>query len=109
VAGQQGRHRRRPARWSKRRQIWQTLRILREEITKQQVAAITGLPYPTVQNYVAYLERAGYVRRLPGRGKAGAGPGPVRFRLVRDTGPHAPIASRDGRVYDPNLDAVMTA
>jgi len=106
MAGFQGQHHRRPVRWSKRRQIWQAIRIL-AAFTKHQVAAVTGLPYSSVNNYLAYLERAGYLVRLPGRAPAGAGPGPVRFRLVRNTGPHAPIPWMDGRVYDPNTGEVF--
>lgn len=42
-----------------------------------------------VQRYLLLLERAGYLRRLRKRGRE------LRYALVRDTGPEAPMVHRD--------------
>lgn len=42
-----------------------------------------------VQRYLLLLERAGYLRRLRKRGRE------LRYALVRDTGPEAPMVRRD--------------
>ena len=57
----------------------------------------------TAKSYCLYLARAGYLQLLSGvpRHKAS------RYRLVKDTGPKAPVIQRVKHVYDPNLGIVV--
>lgn len=54
-----------------------------------------------VQRYLLLLERAGYLRRLRKQGRE------LRYALIRNTGPEAPMVARDRRsVKDPNTGEV---
>jgi predicted transcriptional regulator of viral defense system len=54
-----------------------------------------------VQRYLLLLERAGYLRRLRKQGRE------LRYALIRDTGPEAPMVARDRRsVKDMNTKEV---
>jgi hypothetical protein len=63
-------------------------------------------PEDNLRRYILALCRAGYVVRLPkrvGQPEVGAA-APMQWKLVRDTGPHAPVLRRRGTCfYDPNL------
>jgi hypothetical protein len=61
-----------------------------------------------ISAYLGALARAGYVRQLPvrARGLRRYSSGHVRWRLLLDTGPRAPVwRRRAGTVYDPNTRA----
>lgn len=81
--------------------VWQSMRIMRQfsrsDLVATAEAGVTG-----VERYVRALLGAGYVRLVQARvsGRPGSRD---RFALVRDSGPLAPIARRDGSgVFDPN-------
>jgi hypothetical protein len=63
--------------------------------------------YSNVRKYVKALARAGYVTRMPTREQAlnATSNGCIRWFLVKDTGPEAPVwrVSR-GTIYDPNTE-----
>lgn len=84
-----------------RSRMWQSMRVLRsftiaDVITSAEVGASAAM------KYVGYLRKAGYVRCVVPRerGRTGAH---AQFRLVTDTGPHAPRIGAHG-VCDPNLE-----
>jgi len=59
--------------------------------------------------YLRGLEQAGYVFRLQVKapGTSLTSNGFVRWSLIRDTGPQAPVLRRDGTVFDPNTQEVV--
>lgn len=76
-----------------RQRMWLSMRVLRAFTTKDlAVTADTTLRH--AQLYVAGLKPAGYLRELPheGKGRAVA----RKYRLVKDTGPHAPRVTDEG-------------
>jgi len=92
-----------------RTKSWQSMRILREfSLADLQVTA--EVTYDSAKKYVRLLERAGYLLRVV---RHSGQPGSyARWRLVRDSGPVAPILRgglRPDRVYDPNLQEVFGA
>lgn len=91
---------RKPVRNTMRQRAWKAMRIHRE-FTVPDLAMIVSrdapaAAYNSLQTYLRQLTAAGYVMRMPGkaRGTAISSPGFNRFRLVRDTGPRAPVYSR---------------
>jgi hypothetical protein len=85
-----------------RENLWRSMRILRS-FTRGQLAAVVEREPGSVSRYVTALHRAGYLRRtqIIEAGRRGAS-----WRLVRDTGPVAPVLRRNGTVYDPNNDTL---
>ncbi len=83
-----------------RARAWLAMRMLR---TFDAPALITacGITRDNAVKYLAELAGAGFVRRLSdyAGGKAGVF---REYRIARDSGPKAPITSRDGAVYDQN-------
>jgi hypothetical protein len=64
-----------------------------------------GRGYRSALKYLLFLERAGYLRKLPvrARGTAPTSNGFVRWLLVDDTGPEAPVVQPlKGEVVDRN-------
>jgi len=80
--------------------MWQTLRITGHALTPVELAGLSstvGVPVSltAARDYLGYLNRAGYLSSTGGR-----------FRLIKNTGPKAPMVQRTKRVYDPNNDSV---
>lgn len=86
-----------------RDKIWRAMRITRKfSIADLQV--ISGAGYENARRYVLALQRAGYLYRLrTEKGFARTSSGFVRWSLVRDTGPAAPVwRPRRRQVFDRN-------
>lgn len=83
--------------------IWTTMRVMRR-FTQLDLVAPSSAARRTVKDYVLRLCRAEYLTRteLPHNQ-------PHIYRLVRDTGPYAPVLRRDGTVFDPNIERVFGA
>lgn len=84
--------------------MWRAMKALKEfDYTDIQKAASLGqvctVTPQTAKSYVAVLARAGYFRTVR-EAKPGT---PARFRLVRDTGAHAPAITRRKVVFDRNV------
>lgn len=84
--------------------MWRAMKALKEfDYLDVQKAASLGetckVTGQTAKSYVNALGRAGYFRTV-----CEAKPGvPARFRLVRDTGAHAPAITRRKAVFDRNV------
>jgi hypothetical protein len=99
---------RKPFRGTLRQRAWNVMRI-QPSFTIRHIAMVasagTGNPEKNLQKWFLGLERAGYLSRL-GQRQPGDRPGSngcVRYRLARDTGPHAPVLSDvHGLIRDPN-------
>lgn len=93
-------------------QMWRTLRTLRGDINARELAAHAGTALIPVReaaagDYLRNLHAAGYLECVkPGRGTWRGGI-QARYRLVRDTGPRAPMVCRTAALYDPNLGKVV--
>lgn len=87
-----------------RDQIWRAVRVLKTFDCNQLAAAASTEQHQValdeVKTYVKFLTRAGYLTQ---ECKA-SGPHPARYRFVRarDTGPRAPLVTRDKSVIDGN-------
>lgn len=80
---------------------WQSMRIMRS-FTCPDISTTAELQIRTVRIYMRALRRAGFVRLARRRAQTSPGSFDV-WALVRDSGPQAPIARRDGSgVYDRN-------
>jgi hypothetical protein len=101
---------RRPVADTLRQRAWTAMRIS----PRFTVASLTVLarqakdkyPEDELRRYLRALLRAGYVALLPARaGEPGAGAAaPKQWRLLRDTGPSAPVLRKRGKLmFDPNL------
>lgn len=86
-----------------RQRIWQAMRILRV-FSYADLQATAEAGRDNVRKYCQALRSAGYLRleRPKANGKKG---GHAAWRLVRDTGPKAPIPRACG-AYDPNQEKV---
>lgn len=81
-----------------RARAWRSMRILRT-FTQAELQMTAEIRRANVKFFVARLLDAGYLRiATPRRG----GYSPNRYRLVRDSGPLAPIPWKNGEVFDPN-------
>lgn len=96
-----------------RQKIWRALRMKQKATIGELVeTAGDGTERAAESNagrYLAALERAGYVRRL--RRQAGTAPtsnGFLRYQIVRNTGPDAPVVQKGGAaLFDPNENRVV--
>lgn len=84
--------------------MWRAMKALKEfDYLDVQKAASLGeactVTANTAKSYVLALSRAGYFRTVR-EAKPGV---PARFRLVRDTGAHAPAITRRKAVFDRNV------
>lgn len=84
-----------------KKKMWTTMRKL-GRFTSDEVATITGVDIRLVQSYICKLKKAGYLR-VDGQGDAPFKP--KIFRLIKDTGIHAPYDM--SVIYDPNLKKVV--
>lgn len=99
-----------PARNTLRFRLWNALRNEEKAQTVDQLLemAVNGeetSPHNNACTYLRALETAGYVVRMArkAKGPARTSPGLIRFRLVRDTGPDAPVwRPKRLALYDPN-------
>ncbi|MCM0081813.1 hypothetical protein L4X63_09450 [Geomonas sp. Red32] len=94
-----------------RQRLWLALRIERKGTIQGIVSLIlqdgedAALLTTNAQKYFSALCRANYLTRLPGRseGTAPTSNGYVRYLLVENTGPKAPMVRRlELALYDPN-------
>jgi hypothetical protein len=77
--------------------VWRSMRMMRV-FTYNDLQTTAETSMRNLRNYVAPLERTGFVRSMPtGKGRE------RQFQLLRDSGPHAPRVLRNNQVYDPNL------
>lgn len=87
--------------------LWRALRI-KGKATVGDLLELAGADDRKVhaaRKYLRALTGAGYVRRMPRRepGTAVTSNGFLRYQLIRDTGPVAPVhRTARGEVYDPN-------
>lgn len=85
---------------AKRAKAWQAMRILRR-FTLPQVEMSAEIGESNLQRFVRALTRSGFLRLDRAR-QLGIPASCNVYRLVRDTGPKAPIVGNDGCVYDEN-------
>lgn len=99
---------RRPSRNSLNTRLWRAMRLVRKFTLNDLLElAVQGErnPIRNARHFVAALERARYVMRLPRRvpGTSPSSNGFLRWTLVLDTGELPPMVRRGGTVlYDPN-------
>ena len=103
-------HTRRQHKPTIRQRAWAALRILgKASVPELQGWAGDDVKPSNLQKYLHLLERAGFVQRLDLRepGTAPTSNGHVRWLLVRDSGPKAPVyRPRFDSVFDPNTREV---
>ena len=91
-----------PAHRDKREKLWQAMRQVRV-FDSAQLATVTGQNQGAISRTLKFLCDEGYLVIL--QGNASGKPGSwITYRLVRDSGPLAPMRRRDGSLYDPNVD-----
>lgn len=87
-----------------RENMWRTLRKLRETTPRDLAAHCTTdaveVSETAAAAYCRQLHRAGYLRHVGGRGAV------ATFRLIRNTGAHAPRKQTVVRIVDPNTGDV---
>ena len=73
--------------------MWQAIRGATGTFTVSDIATAIGAPQKSVRDYLGCLAAGGYVDHTPAevRGQSGT------FKLLRDTGHHAPRLRPDGR------------
>jgi hypothetical protein len=87
-----------------RSRAWVAMHVHRS-FTLPQLAMTANIGIDNARHYLLRLQEYGYVRKL----QSAANGQPGRFdlwMLVHFTGPLAPIASKDGRLYDPNTQKI---
>jgi hypothetical protein len=87
---------------SVRAKVWEAIRSLKRDITVVRIALLTGAEEDNVKRYMRVLEMAGYLKRT---GKDGHR---LVYRLVKNTGPKAPVQKLIRCLWDPNTDEVWT-
>ncbi|MHA3079522.1 hypothetical protein [Acinetobacter sp. ANC 5502] len=94
--------------------MWNTLRITKQPINADELAAISSndtltIEVTTANNYLMLLHKAGYLKRTkePNRNIGGK----AKYLLLPDmnTGPKPPQVQRVKHVFDPNINQVMFA
>ena len=100
---------RRPVEDTLRARLWRALRLKRKASLPQLLTlAARGSERAAERNawmYLRALHRAGYIQRLAMRAKGGSSSsrGHIRWLMLRDTGPMAPVVRpRHREVVDPN-------
>jgi hypothetical protein len=78
------------------------MRIIRT-FTINDILATAEITLYNARKYIQRLERTGYITRIQDHVSGRAGSRNV-YRLVRNSGPQAPVPYLDGKIYDPNLD-----
>lgn len=82
--------------------IWAAIKVLKT-FTHKDVSLAARTTDGWTRRYLVYLRDAGYIRTV----KPMRSPEVFRYIAANDTGPLAPRILGDGRVYDPNIDAVI--
>lgn len=89
-----------------RSRAWQAMRSLRV-FDLGQIMSVAEIERWNAAKFVRALARTGYLRQVaasnPRRGTF------ATFRLVRDSGPRAPVIRQIGEVFDPNTGQVHTS
>lgn len=90
-------------------QLWRTMKILKN-FDAEQLARAASTTAHTVsvvhaKDYIWALHKAGYLA-LVAKAKHGAPSALARYRLVRKTGPAAPMIQNTKRIWDPNLNEI---
>ena len=88
--------------------LWQSMRI-KKTFTPREIAELSSndtitVTRETARTYCHHLLQAGYLKCTK---KSPNGVIDAHYRLIRDTGPQAPMVQRVKRVFDPNLGEVM--
>lgn len=82
--------------------MWRAMKTLRDFDWRDIQRAASTPEFPlaeaSVRTYVGFLAKAGYFKALSVRSNGH----PTRYRLVRDTGAHAPALTRRNAVFDRN-------
>lgn len=87
-------------------ELWRAIRIWRVFAFPDLRRAVAGrVSVDAIQEYVRRLNRARYLQRRAFRDGQSRG---VKWTLLRDSGPLAPVWRGDG-FYDPNADEVFRA
>lgn len=91
-----------------RDQMWRAMRVVKNFDCRALAAAASTAQHPVsieeVKTYVRFLTRAGYLADRPGIGRIATS---YSFIRSRDTGPRAPLVTRDKSVIDGNTGAVV--
>ena len=92
-----------------REQLWRAIRVLKSFSCRELAAAASTEAHVVsseeAKTYVKFLKRAGYLSvQCVGRGRFAQ---VYRFVRSRDTGPRAPLVTRDKSVVDGNTGAVV--
>lgn len=88
---------------SVRQRTWQAMRSLRS-FDLGQLMSVSAIERSNGTKFVRALWRAGYLRM---EGEANPSRGTFRsWRLVRDSGPRAPVLRNNGDVFDANTGLI---
>lgn len=95
-----------------REQMWRAARALKEFDYRELAAAASteqhAVSLQEAQTYYRFLKAGGYLRvAVPGVKGPDGKPERVRFLRARDTGPRAPIVTRDKSVMDGNTGEIV--
>lgn len=83
---------------------WTSMYVL-QSFTIPQLSMTSGIGSDNARNYLLRLQKFNFVRKVQANANGYAGSHAV-WILVRNPGPKAPIAMKDGRLYDPNTKTV---
>ncbi len=88
-----------------RDRAWEAMRILRQ-FTSADLATTAEIGADNCKDYLHGLSVHGYIAlaRPVANGQPG---GHALWRLIKNTGPHAPRLHADGFLYDPNTRQVL--
>lgn len=84
--------------------IWKVIRGLNSEFTIDEIVVLTGINESTVRTYLSMLSTAGYLRQVSMKNRQGKGRPRKLLRLIKNTGPKAPMLRRC--LYDPNTEGL---
>ena len=87
-----------------RSKAWTAMHVHRS-FTLPQLSMTSGIRESNARDFLLRLQKYGFVRKIQENFSGRAGSHSV-WLLVRYTGPDAPIAMKDGRIYDPNTKTV---
>lgn len=82
---------------SSRARVWETIRAM-QLVTVPEICMITGAKPNNVMRYMRALELAGYVRKQRTKAEGIW----LQYRMVKNTGPKAPVQKLIRQVWDPN-------
>lgn len=85
-----------------RSRMWQSMRVMRR-FTVADLQTTAEVSRASATHYVRALRDAGYAQAVIDA-RVGSANQFVTYRLVKNTGPHAPRVARDRTVFDPNIE-----